>query len=230
MQDLHYKNLPPKATLFLGNASKRLPIHRIGVAFASVPWFRRLGITLCSIDFQPFLRKPTTTVSPVTLRHHPAAAPRHSRSTSDPVAVAAVAIEHCRRLSLTPSLSLTLNLTLTPSLSLTLTPPPSAPLSDTEPTSQSCEVRNRCLQPHAVLTGSFPLPQQSSSSSSSEGWIFLCGADVVSNGKCAEQEGIEELAIRFFSTRLPLVEGSSFVYLAPALVILNTEFQNLTEH
>lgn len=34
-----------------------------------------------------------------------------------------------------------------------------------------------------------------------------------------------------FGTRLPLVHGSSFMYLAPALVIMNSrEYQNLTEH
>ncbi|XP_058775138.1 nucleobase-ascorbate transporter 11-like [Vicia villosa] len=35
----------------------------------------------------------------------------------------------------------------------------------------------------------------------------------------------------YFGTRLPLVQGSSFVYLAPALVIINSEeFRNLTHH
>ncbi|KAI5419308.1 Nucleobase-ascorbate transporter 11, variant 3 [Lathyrus oleraceus] len=35
----------------------------------------------------------------------------------------------------------------------------------------------------------------------------------------------------YFGTRLPLVQGGSFVYLAPALVIINSEeFRNLTHH
>ncbi|XP_010680358.1 nucleobase-ascorbate transporter 11 isoform X2 [Beta vulgaris subsp. vulgaris] len=43
--------------------------------------------------------------------------------------------------------------------------------------------------------------------------------------------GIATLLHSFFGTRLPLVQGSSFVYLAPALVIMNSqEFRNLTQH
>lgn len=43
--------------------------------------------------------------------------------------------------------------------------------------------------------------------------------------------GITTLLHSFFGTRLPLVQGSSFVYLAPALVIMNSEeFRNLTQH
>ncbi|KAL8151542.1 hypothetical protein V2J09_021350 [Rumex salicifolius] len=43
--------------------------------------------------------------------------------------------------------------------------------------------------------------------------------------------GITTLLHSFFGTRLPLVQGSSFVYLAPALVIMNSQdFRNLTEH
>ncbi|CAO2827899.1 unnamed protein product [Amaranthus hypochondriacus] len=43
--------------------------------------------------------------------------------------------------------------------------------------------------------------------------------------------GISTLLHSFFGTRLPLVQGSSFVYLAPALVIMNSEeFRNLTQH
>ncbi|MED6132075.1 hypothetical protein PIB30_015864 [Stylosanthes scabra] len=43
--------------------------------------------------------------------------------------------------------------------------------------------------------------------------------------------GITTLLHSYFGTRLPLVQGSSFVYLAPALVIMNAEdFRNLTEH
>ncbi|MED6196360.1 hypothetical protein PIB30_046769, partial [Stylosanthes scabra] len=78
------------------------------------------------------------------------------------------------------------------------------------------------------LVRAFPLPQQSSSSSSSEGWDSVC-VDYFGVRFCIEQEGIKELAIRFFSTRLPLVQGSSFVYLTPTLVIINAEFQNLIE-
>ncbi|KAF5206599.1 Nucleobase-ascorbate transporter [Thalictrum thalictroides] len=43
--------------------------------------------------------------------------------------------------------------------------------------------------------------------------------------------GITTILHSYFGTRLPLVQGSSFVYLAPALVILNShEFRNLTEN
>ncbi|XP_074371852.1 nucleobase-ascorbate transporter 11 isoform X2 [Apium graveolens] len=43
--------------------------------------------------------------------------------------------------------------------------------------------------------------------------------------------GITTILHSYFGTRLPLVQGSSFVYLAPALVIMNSEdFRNLTEH
>lgn len=43
--------------------------------------------------------------------------------------------------------------------------------------------------------------------------------------------GITTILHSYFGTRLPLVQGSSFVYLAPALVIINSEeFRNLTEH
>ncbi|KAK7309581.1 hypothetical protein RJT34_06428 [Clitoria ternatea] len=43
--------------------------------------------------------------------------------------------------------------------------------------------------------------------------------------------GITTILHSFFGTRLPLVQGSSFVYLAPALVIINAqEYRNLTEH
>ncbi|XP_047318485.1 nucleobase-ascorbate transporter 11 [Impatiens glandulifera] len=43
--------------------------------------------------------------------------------------------------------------------------------------------------------------------------------------------GITTLLHSCFGTRLPLVQGSSFVYLAPALVIANSaDFRNLTEH
>uniref|UniRef100_A0A7N0TU06 Nucleobase-ascorbate transporter 11 n=1 Tax=Kalanchoe fedtschenkoi TaxID=63787 RepID=A0A7N0TU06_KALFE len=43
--------------------------------------------------------------------------------------------------------------------------------------------------------------------------------------------GITTLLHSFFGTRLPLVQGSSFIYLAPALVIMNSEYyRNLTEH
>lgn len=43
--------------------------------------------------------------------------------------------------------------------------------------------------------------------------------------------GITTIMHSYFGTRLPLVQGSSFVYLAPALVIINSEeFRNLTEH
>ncbi|XP_061343242.1 nucleobase-ascorbate transporter 11-like [Gastrolobium bilobum] len=43
--------------------------------------------------------------------------------------------------------------------------------------------------------------------------------------------GITTILHSYFGTRLPLVQGSSFVYLAPVLVIINAEeFRNLTEH
>lgn len=43
--------------------------------------------------------------------------------------------------------------------------------------------------------------------------------------------GITTILHTYFGTRLPLVQGSSFVYLAPALAIINArEFRNLTEH
>uniref|UniRef100_A0A7C9ASW0 Xanthine/uracil/vitamin C permease n=1 Tax=Opuntia streptacantha TaxID=393608 RepID=A0A7C9ASW0_OPUST len=43
--------------------------------------------------------------------------------------------------------------------------------------------------------------------------------------------GIATILHSYFGTRLPLVQGSSFVYLAPALVVMNSqEFRNLTEH
>ncbi|KAL3524932.1 hypothetical protein ACH5RR_013304 [Cinchona calisaya] len=43
--------------------------------------------------------------------------------------------------------------------------------------------------------------------------------------------GITTILNSFFGTRLPLVQGSSFVYLAPALAIMNSrEYRNLTEH
>ncbi|CAM8915777.1 unnamed protein product [Rhodiola kirilowii] len=43
--------------------------------------------------------------------------------------------------------------------------------------------------------------------------------------------GITTLLHSFFGTRLPLVQGSSFVYLAPALVIANSpDYRNLAEH
>ncbi|BFG35615.1 hypothetical protein CerSpe_218890 [Prunus speciosa] len=43
--------------------------------------------------------------------------------------------------------------------------------------------------------------------------------------------GMTTILHSYFGTRLPLVQGSSFVYLAPALVIMNAqEFRNLTEH
>lgn len=43
--------------------------------------------------------------------------------------------------------------------------------------------------------------------------------------------GITTILHSYFGTRLPLVQGSSFVYLAPALVIMNSEeFRNLTHH
>lgn len=43
--------------------------------------------------------------------------------------------------------------------------------------------------------------------------------------------GVATILHSYFGTRLPLVQGSSFVYLAPALVIINSrEFRNLTEH
>uniref|UniRef100_A0A1J3D4P1 Nucleobase-ascorbate transporter 11 n=1 Tax=Noccaea caerulescens TaxID=107243 RepID=A0A1J3D4P1_NOCCA len=43
--------------------------------------------------------------------------------------------------------------------------------------------------------------------------------------------GVTTILHSYFGTRLPLVQGSSFVYLAPALVVINSEdFRNLTEH
>ncbi|XP_020872845.1 nucleobase-ascorbate transporter 11 isoform X2 [Arabidopsis lyrata subsp. lyrata] len=43
--------------------------------------------------------------------------------------------------------------------------------------------------------------------------------------------GVTTILHSYFGTRLPLVQGSSFVYLAPVLVIINSEeFRNLTEH
>uniref|UniRef100_A0A2N9EF56 Nucleobase-ascorbate transporter 11 n=1 Tax=Fagus sylvatica TaxID=28930 RepID=A0A2N9EF56_FAGSY len=43
--------------------------------------------------------------------------------------------------------------------------------------------------------------------------------------------GITTILHSYFGTRLPLVQGSSFVYLAPALVIINAkEYRNLTDH
>ncbi|XP_061349982.1 nucleobase-ascorbate transporter 11-like isoform X2 [Gastrolobium bilobum] len=43
--------------------------------------------------------------------------------------------------------------------------------------------------------------------------------------------GMTTILHSYFGTRLPLVQGSSFVYLAPALVIINAqEYRNLTEH
>ncbi|KAL3630452.1 Nucleobase-ascorbate transporter 11 [Castilleja foliolosa] len=43
--------------------------------------------------------------------------------------------------------------------------------------------------------------------------------------------GITTIMHTYFGTRLPLVQGSSFVYLAPALAIMNSrEFRDLTEH
>ena len=43
--------------------------------------------------------------------------------------------------------------------------------------------------------------------------------------------GIATILHSYFGTRLPLVQGSSFIYLAPALVVMNSqEFRNLTEH
>ncbi|KAI7751016.1 hypothetical protein M8C21_023465 [Ambrosia artemisiifolia] len=43
--------------------------------------------------------------------------------------------------------------------------------------------------------------------------------------------GLTTILHSYFGTRLPLVQGSSFVYLAPALVIINAhEYRNLTEH
>lgn len=43
--------------------------------------------------------------------------------------------------------------------------------------------------------------------------------------------GITTILHTYFGTRLPLVQGSSFVYLAPALVIMNSrEFRNLNEN
>lgn len=43
--------------------------------------------------------------------------------------------------------------------------------------------------------------------------------------------GITTILHSCFGTRLPLVQGSSFVYLAPALAIMNSrEYRNLTEH
>ncbi|AEE86867.1 unnamed protein product [Arabidopsis thaliana] len=43
--------------------------------------------------------------------------------------------------------------------------------------------------------------------------------------------GVTTILHCYFGTRLPLVQGSSFVYLAPVLVVINSEeFRNLTEH
>ncbi|PON84736.1 Xanthine/uracil/vitamin C permease [Trema orientale] len=43
--------------------------------------------------------------------------------------------------------------------------------------------------------------------------------------------GVTTILHSYFGTRLPLVQGSSFVYLAPALVIMNAqEYRNLTDH
>ncbi|CAL9228454.1 unnamed protein product [Arabidopsis halleri] len=43
--------------------------------------------------------------------------------------------------------------------------------------------------------------------------------------------GLTTILHCYFGTRLPLVQGSSFVYLAPVLVVINSEeFRNLTEH
>lgn len=43
--------------------------------------------------------------------------------------------------------------------------------------------------------------------------------------------GLTTILHSFFGTRLPLVQGRSFVYLAPALVIINSEeFRNLSEN
>ncbi|KAK6237906.1 hypothetical protein QUC31_003375 [Theobroma cacao] len=43
--------------------------------------------------------------------------------------------------------------------------------------------------------------------------------------------GITTILHSYFGTRLPLVQGSSFIYLAPALVIINArDYRNLTEH
>ncbi|EXC35470.1 Nucleobase-ascorbate transporter 11 [Morus notabilis] len=43
--------------------------------------------------------------------------------------------------------------------------------------------------------------------------------------------GVATILHSYFGTRLPLIQGSSFVYLAPALVIMNSqEYRNLTDH
>jgi nucleobase transporter 1/2 len=43
--------------------------------------------------------------------------------------------------------------------------------------------------------------------------------------------GLTTILHTFFGSRLPLIQGSSFVYLAPALVISNSEeFRNLSEN
>ncbi|KAL4364291.1 hypothetical protein GQ457_04G034850 [Hibiscus cannabinus] len=43
--------------------------------------------------------------------------------------------------------------------------------------------------------------------------------------------GISTILHSYFGTRLPLVQGSSFIYLAPALVIINArDYRNLSEH
>ncbi|KAG6702679.1 hypothetical protein I3842_07G047400 [Carya illinoinensis] len=43
--------------------------------------------------------------------------------------------------------------------------------------------------------------------------------------------GVTTILHSYFGTRLPLVQGSSYVYLAPALVIMNArEYRDLTEH
>lgn len=43
--------------------------------------------------------------------------------------------------------------------------------------------------------------------------------------------GVTTIMHSYFGSRLPLVQGSSFVYLAPALVIINSEeYRNLSEN
>lgn len=43
--------------------------------------------------------------------------------------------------------------------------------------------------------------------------------------------GLTTLLHSYFGSRLPLVQGGSFVYLVPALAIINSsEFQGLNEH
>ncbi|KAH0716090.1 hypothetical protein KY284_008995 [Solanum tuberosum] len=54
-------------------------------------------------------------------------------------------------------------------------------------------------------------------------------ADVVSTMLLVS--GLTTILHSYFGTRLPLVQGSSFVYLAPALVIMNSEeYRNLADH